>query len=110
MDAIMKARSVEEVPSEREETQSPNPGGHRCREWGGGTLKRTQEKKNLGQGENQQSEVPQGPRKEKVLSLEHRKVDVPEKAENEDEGQAFQVSHGLRGRTSVERSWQRLNV
>lgn len=77
---------------------------------GGGTLKRTQEKKNLGQGENQQSEVPQGPRKEKVLSLDHRKVHVPEKAENEVEGQTFQVSRGLRGRTSVERRWQRLNV
>ena len=54
-----------------------------------GTLKGTREKKNLGQGENQQSEVPQELRKENVLSSECHRADALGKAENEDGGQDF---------------------
>ena len=36
MDTIIKARSMDKVPSERGETQAQNPRGHRCKELCGG--------------------------------------------------------------------------
>ena len=56
MDTIIKARSMDKVPSERGETQAQNPRGHRCKEfffvcvWGswlgnGDTENNTREKK-----------------------------------------------------------------
>ena len=43
----------------------------------------------------------------RILKFEHHKADALGKAENEDRGQDFQLSHIIRGRASVERRWQR---
>ena len=111
MDTILK-EGVWTRSQVRERRLKPKiPGDTNVKYWGAGgrmgTVKGTREKKNLGQGENQQSEVPQELRKENSLSLEHGKADALGKAETEDRGQDFQISLVHRGRASVERRWQR---
>lgn len=95
---------MEEVPNKREESEGQNAGRRRCRKWWRkGTPKRTEEKKDLGRDENQQSKVLQKPRKEKVLS---GPVRFQRRRKNEDGGQAFLAgkldSDVLRGGASME--------
>ena len=72
-----------------------------------GTRKTTQEKKKIW-GRKRTSRVKcskdQGRR---IPKFEHHKADALGKAENEDRGQDFQLSHVIRGRASMERRWQR---
>ena len=76
------------------------------REWG----HRKQHKRKRIWGRERTSRVKcsrdQGRRSPK---FEHHKADALGKAENEERGQDFQLSDVIRGRTPVERRWQRID-
>ena len=99
MDTIIKARSMDKIPSKKGETQAQNPRGHRCKKLlffffkGGGvgngdTENNTREKKSGAGREKAEWSAPEIKEGE-FLSLEHHKAAAPEKAENEDGGQDF---------------------
>ena len=93
----------------RPKSRIPRDTKERC--WVGGgedgdTERDTREKEIWGRERTSRVKCS-GDQGRRIPKFEHHKADALGKAENEDRGQDFQLSHVIRGRTPVERRWQR---